>query len=590
VFFSNDTLYALDYQGKIFQQLPGSTDWSQVAQSGSSNPGKIFKVNGRFFNPFNNNFLYSDDGNTWQTLTPIGLPPGYITNMEGFDSVIIASVQNVGLYCSVDKGSHWWKFGSGLPNNGIVTKMEKANGKIYAVVPRYGIWHREIQISTATGLVFGDENQNGVQEANEVSLAGVKVHATLSDNLTTTDSNGFYQLYFDLPADTLKAILPIAYGTVQPSARYAQGIATSQDFGLWFQPDATDVSVFVTNTSAIRPGFDNQFVISVSNKGTDTSGFTLGLKLPPGIAFIAADSVPVAVLGDSIVWEIDALPFFGSINITVSVSIGTSLQLGQTVAVTSTATPSDTDLAPDDNTFTLTSIVVGSYDPNDKQVWPEFFITPTQIAEGQSLQYIIRFQNTGTYQAERVRIADTLDMRLDLASLQVIGASHPFTWRVTGGRVLEILFDHIILPDSNNNEAGSHGFFTFSIKGKPDLQLGETLHNRAYIYFDYNVPIITNTVVTEVSIPSGNNNLTNENLLQLKISPNPAQTHCSIELPDSGGTLAIFNAYGQLQQWISNCPAQQVGLETQNLSAGLYFLHWQKGGKRASKTLVILRP
>lgn len=156
------------------------------------------------------------------------------------------------------------------------------------------------------------------------------------------------------------------------------------------------------------------------------------------------------------------------------------------------------DATPDDNTFVLKATVTGSYDPNDKQVWPAF-IKPAQIASGEPLLYTIRFQNTGTYPAERVRLVDTLDARLDLASLQVISASHSFTWRILGGHVLEVLFDQIQLPDSLSNEAGNHGFFSFSIKGKPYLLLGERLRNRAYIYFDFNSPVVTNTVVTEVS-------------------------------------------------------------------------------------------
>lgn len=100
---------------------------------------------------------------------------------------------------------------------------------------------------------------------------------------------------------------------------------------------------------------------------------------------------------------------------------------------------------------------VGAYGPNDKQVWPGDFIAPDAVAAGVPLRYTIRFQNTGTYPAERVRLVDTLDANLDLSTLSVLGASHPYSWQVKGGRVLEIVFDQIQLPDSSTNQAASHG-------------------------------------------------------------------------------------------------------------------------------------
>jgi len=59
--------------------------------------------------------------------------------------------------------------------------------------------------------------------------------------------------------------------------------------------------------------------------------------------------------------------------------------------------------------------------------------------------------------------------------------------------LLEVMFDNIMLPDSNVNLVGSQGYFAFSILPKAGLEEFDVLKNTAEIYFDFNSPIITNT-------------------------------------------------------------------------------------------------
>lgn len=54
------------------------------------------------------------------------------------------------------------------------------------------------------------------------------------------------------------------------------------------------------------------------------------------------------------------------------------------------------------------------------------------------------------------------------------------------------------LPDSNRNEPASHGFVQFSVSPVPQTLLGTIIRNRASIYFDFNSPVLTNTVLHTV--------------------------------------------------------------------------------------------
>jgi len=56
-----------------------------------------------------------------------------------------------------------------------------------------------------------------------------------------------------------------------------------------------------------------------------------------------------------------------------------------------------------------------------------------------------------------------------------------------------------MLPDSNVNEPASNGFIKFNIEQKRDNPIGTHIMNEAAIYFDFNEPIITNTVFHTVS-------------------------------------------------------------------------------------------
>ena len=49
------------------------------------------------------------------------------------------------------------------------------------------------------------------------------------------------------------------------------------------------------------------------------------------------------------------------------------------------------------------------------------------------------------------------------------------------------------------NEKKSHGFVSFKVKPKPTLINGNTVDNKAFIYFDYNSPIVTNTAITQIN-------------------------------------------------------------------------------------------
>jgi uncharacterized repeat protein (TIGR01451 family) len=143
-------------------------------------------------------------------------------------------------------------------------------------------------------------------------------------------------------------------------------------------------------------------------------------------------------------------------------------------------------------------IVSTSFDPNDKQATPQ--LTPEQVTAGKRINYTIRFQNTGTDTAFNIVIADTLSSLLQDSTLQMIGSSKPCKVTVTGN-VVFFEFLNVLLPDSGINSIGSNGYVSFSVQPKTSVN-SSSIPNTASIYFDYNVPVATNTATTLIQEPN----------------------------------------------------------------------------------------
>ncbi|MDX1910040.1 MAG: hypothetical protein SFV22_01075 [Saprospiraceae bacterium] len=194
---------------------------------------------------------------------------------------------------------------------------------------------------------------------------------------------------------------------------------------------------------------------------------------------------------------------------------------------------------------------IGAYDPNDKQGFPVGVGDQHGIRPGQALDYLIRFQNTGTDTAFTVVIRDTLSHLLDPLSFQPGASSHPYTWELSGPGVVTFTFDDILLPDSNINEAASHGFVQFNIRQRENLALGDIIENRAAIYFDFNAPVITNqTWHTLAESPLNTSAIKDYDVLPaIQAWPNPF-THCiNLQLPlkmQKLARLVLYDALGQV--------------------------------------------
>jgi uncharacterized repeat protein (TIGR01451 family) len=182
--------------------------------------------------------------------------------------------------------------------------------------------------------------------------------------------------------------------------------------------------------------------------------------------------------------------------------------------------PNDSDLS--NNEDSICGVVLNSYDPNSKEVDHASQIDP-DVQE--TLEYMIHFQNDGNYNAVNVEVIDTLSENLDLSTFKLIGAKHGVAVNLDPvTRIVKFVFNQIYLAPSSQDLDASQGFVIYSVEEAAGLVEGDEIENTAYIYFDYNAPIITNTTLN-VNSTLG---LGDQNSDVITLYPNPTSSKFQI--------------------------------------------------------------
>ena len=578
VVVTNDNVMLAVGDGIVYRSEDAGESWNVVLTFWA--PGTVrnylYKVGDRIFLVDNDDWFFSvDNGLTWNSASMTGLPPAEYDNkprtfLSIGDNIYTIAGENE-VHLSTDYGENWASISEGLDGY-QGNHLFYANDQIYLGSISSGVWRRSTFFQSQGGLVFYDENNNGTKDIHESPLANVLVHSTPIDHFTRSRNDGVYIFYTETFNDTIRAIPPSPYATVQPDYYLSSQPTTTLDFAVSYIPNKDDLSINLTSYEPFRPGFDNQVDIMIKNLGTTTLSPIVKLPIPEELTFLEADISPTQVV-DTLIWELPELPQFGSVKITVDFNVNLDNELGNWLNMEAEVFPIAEDQDPSNNRDNLTAQFVGSYDPNDKQVKPLGNYTPEQLANDEPLVYKVRFQNTGTYLAENVRIIDTLSEKLDISTFELVSASHPVEWNLRGPNVLEFVFQNIMLPDSASNLEASNGYVEFSIVPQKNLTLGDEIPNFADIYFDFNEPIRTNTSIATFDLSTGLKSL---KLVEktLYLSPNPAGDHCFISVEDGqtgNGLLSFYDGQGKLvlerKIEIGNSPKM---IDLEKLTAGYY--------------------
>ena len=587
LFWYNSTkVWVSDDDGQSFVQsgtFPSDVNVQQVTFADGAI--YVYRYENNFFNAVRKSV---DQGQNWvnhtQNLTDGSGNPRSVLAFDHRNgkTVVLSATSGIStfynLWVSDDDGASWRQVLpiSDLLNSVAGSRVRLTDNYLYLLHAYYKLGYRlpigRLENLANTGQAFFDANTNGQFDPGETGLAGLSIQGLPYGQQTVTDSAGQYNLYGNFLADTLRPVMPSPHAVSEPPFRITTSPAQNQDFAIRIGTGIQDLVLAVTPHAPFRPGFETSISVECRNLGNTVNAPSVRLVLPAECELVAAQPAPSVIDGDTLVWVLPAMQFLEKQVLRLTLKTEVATPIGAPLLIRTLAGPSDSDATPQDNLVLFQAVVVGSYDPNDKIVTPANYVT-TDLAAGNPLNYTIRFQNTGTYPATKVRIADTLSERLDWTTFRVEQSSHPVTWELGGSGVVTFQFPGIVLPFAAEDEAGSQGFVRYSIRPKPDLMIGEGVSNTAYIYFDFNSAIITNTVesVLQEIVATWENRLTGT----VRILPNPATTELRWQLPEQEGLsvrrLAVFTMDGKKVLEMNHLPTGSR-LDVERLPAGTYLL------------------
>jgi uncharacterized repeat protein (TIGR01451 family) len=431
-----------------------------------------------------------------------------------------------------------------------------------------------LEFPTIEGDVYYDQNQNGIRDGGEIGLANNLI--SISGFYGLTDMAGHYVTYQDTGSYTSSWVPSVPWTLTSSPVTYSIAIppnSQNNDFGIWADPVDVEYSQLVGYvTGMMRCNVVSHSSLNINNTGVYQENGTVTLIHSANLPFNTGSSTSgFTISGDTVRWTYSnllpgqMLTYHGDFN---------NGPAGDTVTFTYIDSVFDASWnfqRAYSNSFTF--VIACSFDPNDKAVDPPGVDVEHYTLMDEELQYTIRFQNTGNDTAFNVMITDMLDANLDLATLQIIASSHPVSLQISQSGEMKFMFSNILLPDSIVDEPGSHGYVVYKVKHSSGIPEGTTIYNTAYIIFDSNPAVVTNTTYNNLvtQIPTG---ISEKSLASNGyIYPNTVTDQAWIILHDrtqDKHLVSIYNSIGE--ELLTETFTGNQFLLKEKVQAGIYFV------------------
>lgn len=421
------------------------------------------------------------------------------------------------------------------------------------------------------GKVRFDGNANGCDNA-DVIVPNMKIKSTVGvqNSYTLSNASGDYLQYLGLGNyTTIPVFENPTYFTVTPGS-FPSSFTTYDNIqtqDICIAPNGThnDLEVSIIPVNLARPGFNTKYKIIYKNKGTTVLSGNLSFQYDDSVMDLVNSSVtPDSQATGTLNWNFTNLGRFETKQIVVEMNLNTPTETpplddGSILHFTATINPVPGDETPNDNVFGINQIVRNSHDPNDKTCLEGSSVGTSKI--GDYVNYMIRFENTGSASAVNVVVRDMINTaKFDVTSILPVDASHPFRMTITEDNKVEFFFENIMLPGTPSELR--YGYITFKIKLKSTLVNGNTFSNSANIYFDYNAPVVTNTATTTIQ----NLGLNESENPKLVAYPNPVKNILSFETANAIIKIELYDLTGRIINVysVTNNTINLNGLKTGN--------------------------
>ncbi len=431
--------------------------------------------------------------------------------------------------------------------------------------------------NTIAGQIKLDSNNNGCDDGDlPKQFIKLNINGGTNQGSTFTEVNGDFKFYVPAGSFDVTPLVenPTWFSFSPPfSTVLFSNVDESSVQNFCIIPNGIhqDLEVVIEPIEVAQPGFNATYKIVYRNKGNIAVSGSLNFNYNDALLdFTSATLMPSTQSTGALSWNYaDLLPFESrSIYVTISVNSPSAtppVNIGTILNFNVSINPVATDENQTDNQFAYVQTVVGSSIPNGITCIQGELLSLVEI--GNYLHYVVNFENTGTYLAENVVARIEVDSaKFDIASLQLLSSSHPCYTRIAGN-IVEFIFEGINLEArSGNPPVGGHGDVLFKIRTNDNLVNNDIVLQRAGLYFDYNLPLITNDAETTFALLS---NAGFELDASIAIYPNPTNTIINVNANSTIKSMELYDMQGRILQTILG---NQTVLDIADQANGIYFL------------------
>ncbi|MBK8367396.1 MAG: T9SS type A sorting domain-containing protein [Bacteroidetes bacterium] len=481
-----------------------------------------------------------------------------------------------------------------IVSNSYWVSIQDANTNCVTI--RDTIYSMGINCGTISGNVYVDNNSDCIKNSGDLNFNNAGIIVNPGNRFGYTNTNGDYiinNIPYGAYSITSTNILSTCTTTLNTNVSAGTPNSTNNNLSVSFnytlQPDM-QVNGY---SSGIVPGFTGAMYYNLQNLSMNNGSGIFKATLPSSFIANVSNASPniYTISGDTIIWNLSNSTYGIQQTYIVYFTVPISTPLGSIFNSCGYVQTNILDINPNNNIFCYQRMVTGSFDPNDKTVSPVGVGANGDIASTETdLTYLIRFQNTGNGPAVNIVVKDTLSPNVDINTFEMLSASHNYNIDILPGNVLRWKFNNIMLADSGSNEPASHGYIQYRIKRTNNNTPGTQIKNTAYIYFDFNEPVVTNTAINTIETITGIKSSFNTND-EWNVYPNPSTGTLYIVNSSSvkeESQIQVINSIGQtvLEETITS---NYKNVDLSKLNNGVYFVKIVSDKQSVIKRVVLSR-
>jgi len=419
------------------------------------------------------------------------------------------------------------------------------------------------------GTTFKDLNNDGIKQINEGVIPNCKVYDVNNKYMTISNSDGVYELELNNGNNyILKSNNEYGFeSALDFSLNNPIDSLYKMDIGL-ISKNENDVKIKIIAHTGKRAkqGFVSRYEIQISNFSASKFSGNITVEHMPKLKDLKFENFNILNQNKN------SFTFFTSIEsnqinklIYSCIYAVDSFEINDLVKTNAKLYSIDSKTS--NNYDTLIQTVVSAFDPNIKEAFPNELVNIEK-----EINYTIWFQNEGNDTALNVCIIDSFGSLFSLKDIHITSDSK-------GGTIIPEVrnncliwnFKNIMLPPKSIDSIKSIGFVSFRTRLTNQAKIGDTIYNKASIYFDYQKPIVTNNAKVYFAKNIQTNSITSQENFSVYPNPNYGKLIISEDLSKTK-TFELINSIGQTVFTYTITNSHEIIDIPDSVSNGIYFI------------------